>query len=274
MDGCVVAGGGSDGVLYDFEKERELWLEAAGLIGSGAKVSVTVYGWNRGGLLVTWRGLRGFVPYSQCRGIEVDSREAVERLVGSAIWVGVLECDGSRGVLKMGRVFYDQLESEEFWGRVAQGMTFDGAVTGIRDFGVFVEIGPGCEGLVHVSELSHGRVSHPGDVAKVGDTMKVGVIGIDTARRRVELSRRAVLDDPWLGIGGSVRPGDAAVGEVKGAAGYGVFIELVEHGVVGLLHVSELGTLDPNDYRVGDRVAVRVAQLDLGKRRISFSLDK
>ncbi len=257
---------------YDWDKAREL-LE------TGELVEVVATGQNKGGLLVRWRKLEGFVPFSHLISIDssLDRRDALRALRGHKLTVKVIEVNQERR-----RLIFSERAAQQEWrshqkaklmDELQVGDVVEGIVTGIRDFGVFVDIG-GADGLIHVSELAWHRVEHPRDVVSVGDKIQVYVLSLDREKQRIALSRKRLLPDPWENVTERYHEGQEVEGRVTNVVDFGAFIILPD-GLEGLLHLSEIGdgTLpEPYSYvRKGDVLKLRVSRLEPEKRRISFT---
>lgn len=253
------------------------WLEQ--LHRDDSVTEATVDGFNKGGLLVDLRGVRGFIPSSQVEGIwssdAGDRQEALSRMVGEVLPLKVIEIDRSRNRLILSqRQALRESRKEELLQSLEVGQVRKGAVNSICNFGVFVDLG-GADGLVHLSELSWERVDHPRDVVQVGQEVEVYVLGIDQERKRIALSLRRTQPEPWSTVGERYLPGQLVQGEVTHLAGFGAFVR-IEEGIEGLIHISELSD-DPIDHpreavREGDVVTVRVLRVDPGQRRMGLSL--
>ncbi len=259
----------------------EDWVWARELYESDDTIDLPVVGFNRGGLLVEARTLRGFVPVSHLVEVEqssddVQRHEVMESLVGGNICLKVIEFDPERG-----RLVFSQRAAQagpgkriELLERLDAGQRITGKVTNITAFGVFVDLG-GVEGLVHVSELSWGRVRHPSDVVRCGQDLEVAVMSIDREQVRVALSLKELLPDPWKTVDTRFKVGDMVDGVVTNVVKFGAFVG-IEEGLEGLIHVSELGDEhypDPSALLAdGDRVRVRIIHIDAGARRLGLSL--
>ncbi|HHY39535.1 MAG TPA: bifunctional 4-hydroxy-3-methylbut-2-enyl diphosphate reductase/30S ribosomal protein S1 [Clostridia bacterium] len=228
----------------------------------------------KGGLVVDV-GLRGFVPASQIeRGYVSD----LASYVGKTLRLKVLELDRSKNrvILSQRQVLEEELKRlrENTWNTIREGMVLTGVVKGITDFGAFVDIG-GVDGLLHVSELSWGRVDHPSSVVKEGDKINVMVLRIDREKGRISLGLKQTLPDPWESAGKKYEVDSVVKGKITRLAPFGAFVEL-EPGVEGLVHISELAdhrVEKPEDVvSVGDEVAVKVLRVRVPERRISLSI--
>lgn len=151
------------------------------------------------------------------------------------------------------------------------GQSVDGRITRLANFGAFVELLPGIEGLIHVSEMSWGaRVRHPSDVVKEGQEVKVTILAIDTAKRSVSCSLKDVADDPWQGVESRFPTGAKAQGTIARKAKFGYFIDLAE-GITGLLVFGNIAQGKKDSINVGDTIEVSVDSIDTEKRRMSLS---
>ncbi|MCC7537075.1 MAG: S1 RNA-binding domain-containing protein, partial [Deltaproteobacteria bacterium] len=244
---------------------------------SGLPLTGKITGHNKGGLEVDLGGVRGFCPMSQ---IDVRPVSDVASWVGRSASFRVLEVkEGGRRVVVSRRAVAEEeaREAADRAGeRLAEGVTVRGLVTSVRDFGAFVDLG-GVEGLVPASELTHDRALKPADVVKVGEAVEVLVRERKRDERgqlKVTLSLKALAADPWDAIDVVAPVGKVAAGTVERTAEFGVFVRLAA-GVVGLLHVSELGggsNAHPSSrYKPGDPMLVVVQSIDREARRLSLA---
>ncbi len=259
----------------------EDWNWARDLFETDNTIELPVIGCNRGGLLVEARSLRGFVPISHL--IEVDPEKDEEArsqqmatLVGKDLRLKVIEYDPERGrlVLSERAALAGPGKRIEILDRLSPGERCRGVVTNITRFGVFVDLG-GVEGLIHVSELSWGRVRHPADVVACGEELEVAVLSVDREQSRIALSLKKLLPDPWGTVGERFEVGQIVDGMVTNVVKFGAFVGLDE-GVEGLIHVSEIGDgnfLHPRSViREGEHVKVRIIHIDPEGRRLGLSL--
>ncbi len=256
---------------FDWEKAREL-------IQSEEVVEVSVKGHNRGGILVNWNRLEGFIPSSHLVTTGPSgSRDTWDELVTEKLVVKVIEVDQSRR-----RLIFSEREAQREWraqqkarllAELKEGDVVPGTVTGLRDFGAFVNLG-GADGLIHVSELAWHRVDHPRDVLKVGDQIDVYVLSLDKDTNRIALSRKRLLPDPWDVAQSRYHEGQLVDGTVTNVVDFGAFVAL-DDGLEGLLHLSEMGDgslKEPHSYiKKGDRLNLRISHLEPEKRRVGFT---
>ncbi len=255
------------------------WTWARQLYEQDEPVDLPVVGFNRGGLLVQARGLRGFVPLSHVLELCQESRALrppeLDPFIGKTLHLRVIEFDPTRG-----RLVLSERAAQAAPGKRAEllrclqpGESVIGRVTNLTPFGAFVDLG-GVEGLIHVSEISWGRVRHPQDVLRIGETVEARVLSLDPEQGRVALSLRALRPDPWDALDERIRVGDLVDGRATSVVKFGVFVE-IETGVEGLVHVSECPGRGPSPIdgvREGDDVRVRVIRLDPANRRLGLSL--
>lgn len=246
-----------------------------------------VIGHNRGGLLVEGNGLQGFVPLSHLVDLPPEkpgSEEALQELmpllaayVGHSLRLKVIECDPDRGriVLSERAALSEPGRRNQLLDTLKHGDCVTGMVTNITDFGVFVDMG-GVEGLIHVSELSWGRVRHPSDAAKIGQEVEAFVINVDKERSRVALSLKRLRPNPWDTAEMRYQPGMEIEAIITSVVQFGAFARL-EEGLDGLIHISEMSVngekVNPADLLCeGQQVKVRVLQVDAPRQRLGLSL--
>ena len=259
----------------------EDWEWAEKLYTQDNTIDLPVVGYNRGGVLVEAQSLRGFVPISHLIGFEDaegdDSRdEKLSKYIGQRLCLKVIEIDPDRGrlVLSQRAGLAEPGRRVEILSSLNEGDEIEGVVTNITSFGVFVDLG-GVEGLIHVSELSWGRVGHPSDVVCCGESLKVHVLSVDRANGRVALSLKELQPDPWEEVEERYKVGEIVEGCVTNVVKFGAFVG-IDEGLEGLIHVSELGDgnfLHPRSVvREGEQVRVRIIHIDADNRRLGLSL--
>lgn len=243
-------------------------------------------GYNKGGLIVRFGRLRGFVPQSQLAEERVRTMEGEtpeERygpMVNQEIGVKVMEVDRSRNRLILSERAamreVRQRRKESLIEELSVGEVRKGTVVSLENFGAFVDIG-GAEGLVHLTELAWGHVTHPRQVVDVGEEIDVEIISIDPKAKRIGLSRRKLIGDPWDEIATSMRRGQLVRAQITKLTKFGAFAKLVDNQAVeGLIHISELSdervTHPKEVVKRGDTVALRIVKIDVKNRRLGLSL--
>jgi small subunit ribosomal protein S1 len=259
----------------------EDWEWAATLYRNDDTIKLPVVGYNRGGLLVEAQSLRGFVPISHLCSYdpeqsEDERNEILASKLGANLMLKVIECEPGRGRL----VFSERAalagpgERNRLLESLRPGETVRGVVTNVTRFGVFIDLG-GLEGLVHVSELSWGRVGHPQDVVQCGEELEVRVLSVEPRSCRVALSLKELLPDPWEGVDQKYQVGDLVEGTVTNVVRFGAFVGL-EEGLEGLIHISELGEgnlLHPRGVlKGGEHLRLRIIHIDPRERRLGLSM--
>jgi len=260
----------------------EDWLRAEEMLESREIYETEVAGYNRGGLIVHFGRIRGFVPISHIVGLprrlsEAERKERLRQMVGQTIGLRVIEVDRRRR-----RLIFSQRQAYRAWQRARKRRLLEelqvgerrrGVVSSIVDFGVFVDLG-GADGLVHISELSWGRVDNPREVVNVGDEVEVVVLDVDRQHERIALSIKKTQEDPWESVDQRYYEGQLVEGTVTQVSSLGAFVEL-EPGIEGLLHASELvgapAVVPEEVLQPGDRVLVKVIRVEKHRRRIGLS---
>lgn len=281
----------SGNIVLSFVKAREEkdWQMAEQLLKSQDVYAGTVAGYNKGGLIVKVGNVRGFIPASQVsaeRRRRSDGVEAPEqkwgKMIGETAQVKVIEVDRNRNRLILSeraatKESREQLK-ERLLAEIKPGDTRKGRVISLAEFGAFVDIG-GADGLVHLSEISWKRVTHPNEVLKTGQEVDVEVLSVDRERKRIGLSIKRREPDPWTVLQRKYQPGQLVSGKITKLTKFGAFARLEgEDEVEGLIHVSELadGHIDhpKNAVSEGQQVTLRVLKIDPDKRRIGLSLKR
>lgn len=231
----------------------------------------------KGGLKVNVMGQTAFCPVSH---IEVGYTEDPSVHVGQTYSFAIMRVEEEGRNIVVSRRQLLEAEAEEqartLWESLREGDVYDGVVRNIRSYGAFVDIG-GAEGLLHVSEMSHGRVEDPNELLRVGQKVKVAVKSIDPEERRISLSMKDLLEDPWKETVRNLSPNQVLTGKVVRLAPFGAFVEIAE-GVDGLLHISEIGgqrrVSHPREVlSQGDEIEVRILDIDEERRRISLAME-
>lgn len=255
--------------------EAEAWESIVKKFEAGEVIEAQVTEAVKGGLVVDL-GLRAFLPASQVeRGYVND----LSKYVGQTIRVKIIELEkGSKNrvILSRRQVIESEREGVEksFWGTVEEGQVREGTVKSLTDFGAFIDLG-GVDGLLHISEMSYGRIKHPSQVIKEGEKLQVKVLRLDREKKKVSLGLKQVMADPWVTAVDRYAEGTLVTGTVARLATFGAFVEL-EPGVDGLIHISQLAdhrVNTPGDVvQVGQVVQAKVVGVNPEQRRISLSL--
>jgi small subunit ribosomal protein S1 len=287
----VLSREGPDGnILLSLRRamEEQDWIDAEAHLNSAETYWSTIEGYNKGGLIVRFGKVRGFVPASQVsrdrqrrsNGSTPDERWA--HMVGDEIAVKVIEVDRGRNRLILSERAAEKDIREkrraELIDTLEVGQVITGEVISLTDFGAFVDLG-GADGLIHLSELSWKHVTHPREVLSVGDEVEVEVIHVDKERQRIGLSRKNRLADPWDTLDETYEPDQLVQGTVTKLTKFGAFARLVDlPEIEGLIHISEL-----SDRRVkhprevveeGQVVTLRIIRIDSQQRRLGLSLKR
>ena len=271
------------------------WFELDKAEAEGLALDVTVIEANTGGVIVdVGGGLRGFIPTSQLDNTRIyptsgysskeDATQQLQgrlaELIGQKIQVKVIEIDKDKNRVifseKLVTASEDIEKREETLKSSQIGDTLKGEVTGIAPFGLFVNA-QGLEGLVHLSEISWDKVSNPGDFAKVGDKVKVQIIGIEDGGKRIAYSIKRLQDDPWDDIVKEYTVGKVVKGVITKVVDYGAFVR-IDDKVNGLIHISELSdglVKDPKKIvNEGDEIDIKIISVSKEERHLGLSLKK
>jgi len=252
------------------------WERAKKLYNQDVVISMQVVGHNRGGVLVEDDDLKGFVPYSHLVKLN-DSDDSARRerslatYLGETLQLKLIECtpDDARLVFSERAAQAGSGRRRELFSTLTRGKIVSGEVTNITDFGVFVDLG-GVEGLIHISELSWGRVGHPRELAKLKEKVQVQILDISLERSRVALSMKRLQENPWEKAQDKYEVGQIVSSEIKAIVPFGAFARL-DDGIEGLIHSSEIPS-EKESLEVGAQVNLRILQLDPKKQRLALSL--
>lgn len=281
LDLVVVSTIGSDkeGGSYLLSKRRlearRAWEEIASKHSVDDIVEAPVTQAVKGGLVVDVEGVRGFVPASM---IENRFVQDLNQYKGQTIRAKIIEINAadSRLILSRREVLNEERSAAlaRIFDELSVGDVIEGKVARMTNFGAFIDLG-GVDGLVHVSEISHERVSQPSDVLSVGEEVKVKVLGLDPERERISLSIKATQPGPWDTAAEKAPAGTVLEGTVKRVVDFGAFVEVFP-GVEGLVHVSQIShkhIANPSDVlTAGDKVQVKVLDVNPERQRLSLSI--
>ena len=276
-----------DSVVTSTNESRDVttmdWGKVQSIINNDKVIEVEVHSFNRGGLLVEGAGVQGFIPVSHLINVPYDCEED-QRLVyfqdylNKKIKVKIIECEPSteRVVLSERAGLAGTGKRQALLDSLSKNDVIEGIVTNVTDFGVFVDLG-GIEGLIHVSELSWGRVHHPSDILQVGVKTKALVLQMSEENTRIALSLKRLIPNPWTSLDKVIRPGDILPAVVTSLVEYGAFAKLNE-GIEGLIHISSMDlpiNMALRDYlHVNQEIKVCILHIDTQKKRLGLKLVK
>lgn len=264
------------------------WQVAQEIFEAGECFETTVSGYNRGGLIVRVGKVRGFVPASQLVPPSQKSQEKSQsdeeywaRMVGQQLQLKIIELDRRRNRLILSeraamREWRGQ-QKEKLLNELQEGDVLRGRVSSLCSFGAFIDLG-GADGLVHLSELSWGRVSHSKEVLQIGDEVDVYILNVDREKHRIGLSIKRLQPEPWSLVPEKYFVGQLVQGTITKLTKFGAFAHLDNDEIEGLIHISELSD-DPIAHpkevlREGDVVTLRIIRIDADRRRMGLSLKR
>jgi len=263
-------------ISRDKARREEAWTRLEGVFAKNEPVVGSIVGRVKGGFTVDLGGASAFLPGSQ---VDIRPVRDVGPLMGKEQPFAILKMDRPRGnIVVSRRAILEEARAEqrtELVGQLQEGEVREGVVKNITDYGAFVDLG-GIDGLLHVTDMSWKRVSHPSQVLAVGDTVKVQIVKINPDTQRISLGMKQLQSDPWDGVEAKYPPGAKFTGRITNITDYGAFVEL-EAGVEGLVHVSEMSWTKKNVHpgkivSTSQEVEVVVLDVDASKRRVSLGL--
>ncbi len=269
------------GAIENERQETQDWEKIISLYENDEILPFEVRGYNRGGLLVVAEGIQGFVPVSHILnlpcGLEEEPRmTCLAEFVGKNLDLKVIECDHNleRIVLSERAAKAGCGKRKQLFDTLKPGVRVQGTVTNITDFGVFIDLG-GVEGLVHLSEISWGRVQHPAEVVEVEDSVEAIVLQVCEENCRVALSMKRLQTNPWEQLEKEIHLGDVLPATITSIMRFGIFARL-EYGVEGLIHNSSLTNFEPKEsstsFQPGQHIHVEVLHIDSERRRLGLGL--
>ena len=273
---------GDEDLIVSLNKglEHQDWVDAKEYLANGELLELEVIGHNRGGLMVAFRHLRGFVPASHVPQLQnvYDKQKSTNqkaKMVGEELPLTVIEVDTERQRLilsaKKAQKEKRQQRLQEL--KFNEGETVTGCVSNLVHFGAFVDLG-GIEGLIHISEIAWENVDDPAQFLIPGEEIDVRIEAVDIERERVSLSRKALLPSPWELFARTHNSGDLVEGVVTNVTDFGAFV-VIDEGIEGLLHISEMnGTQNaaPQDVLFpGEAILVRILNIEPERERLGLS---
>ncbi len=253
----------------------KMWKKVEHFFETGEIVEGTVVSKAKGGLTVDI-GLKAFLPGSQ---IDLRPIRDMDRIIGQKFQMKVIKMDKKRNNIVLSRrvILEEQrnVEKKDTLASIEEGKTVQGVVKNITDYGVFVDLG-GIDGLLHITDMSWGRVNHPSELFSLGDKIKVLILKYDKEKERVSLGHKQITEDPWINISEKYSVESKIRGKVVCITDYGAFVE-VEQGIEGLVHISEMSwsrhIRHPSKLvAIGDTVEAVILSLDKDKKRISLGM--
>ncbi len=254
----------------------EAWDNVEKVFDQNGEIEGLVVNKVKGGLSVNLGGVKAFLPGSQ---IDLKPVKSLDKLIGNKYTFKILKLNKQKGNIVLSRRAILEVEREtlrrDILENIKEGQIIRGTVKNITDYGAFIDLG-GIDGLLHITDITWGRVNHPSEVIKVNDEIDVVVLKYDAGSQKVSLGLKQLSEDPWTKVQGKVNVGDKIKGKVVSVTDYGVFVE-VESGVEGLVHVSELSWTKKVKHpskiaKVGDIVEAVVLDMDLGNKKIALGL--
>ena len=257
------------------------WKQAKEIMETDGVITLSVTGYNKGGLLVQWQGLQGFVPASQLIDfpqfhLESERLNALRQWESRELSLKIIELnrDLNRLILSERATLVKADQREQLLYRIKPGQVFEGKVTNLTNFGAFIDLG-GVEGLAHISELSWSRVIHPSDILTPDQMIKVKVLTVDSENGRVALSIKQLKDNPWKTVDQRYKEGQLIEGTISNVVSFGAFV-MIEDELEGLIHISQLAEgsfLHPrNVVQKGQIVVARVLHVDGKAKRLALTL--
>ncbi len=246
-------------------------------VGTEETVNAKVREAVKGGLVAFYKGHRIFIPASH---VDVNPVRNLEDYVGKDIELSIIEAEERRGSTRIvgsrkQHLLKSKREQEQkTWDKLEVGQTVKGKVARLTDFGAFINV-DGVDGLLHISEMSYGKIPKPSSILKAGEEVEVKIIGCDRENQKLSLSLKALMDDPWKNIQDKYPNGSIVLGKVVRFTDFGAFIEL-EPGVDGLAHISQLShsrVEKPSDVlKIGDTIKVMVLDSNENNKKVSLSV--
>jgi small subunit ribosomal protein S1 len=260
---------------YEQAKAMRAWDIITKLFEDNKPVEGMVTHKVKGGLNVDI-GIPAFLPGSQ---IDIQRVTDFDQFVGQSITANIIKINKKRGnVIISRRKFLTDQRSEsrkKILDTLSIGQIIQGTVKNITNYGVFIDIG-GVDGLLHITDMTWGRISHPSELVKIGDAITIKVLSFDKDNEKISLGLKQLTDNPWMRLGEDIKIGSVVKGTISSITDYGLFVE-VQKGIEGLVHISEISWTDRisdlhKNFKVGQQIDVMVVSLDKENRRMSLSV--
>jgi small subunit ribosomal protein S1 len=264
-------------VVLSYEKAKALkaWDEIIKLFEEEKPVQGIVTHKVKGGLSVDI-GIPAFLPGSQ---IDLQRVTDFDQYVGQTITANIIKVNQKRGnvIISRRKHLSDQRSEtrKKILDTLSEGQTIQGTVKNITNYGVFIDIG-GVDGLLHITDMTWGRISHPSELVRIGDKITTKVLSFDKDNEKISLGLKQLSDNPWKEMGEELKVGSIVKGKISSITDYGLFVEIA-NGIEGLVHISEISWTDRiadlrDKFKVGQQVDVLVVSLDKENRRMSLSV--
>ena len=258
----------------EFEKK---WMSLRSAASDETIIKGTILKRIKGGMVVDLNGINAFLPGSQ---IDVKPVSDFDSYLNQEFEFKIVKFNELRQNIVVSRKAImsenSDVNKKEIFDSIEKGMEIDGIVKNITDFGAFIDLGSGVDGLLHITDITWGRINHPSDKLSIGDKIKVKIIDIDVDKSRLSLGTKQLSPNPWDKIQDNFKEGDKVKGKIVNIMNYGVFIE-IEEGIEGLVHISEFSWTKhikhPADiYKVGDKVETIILSIDQENKKISLGV--
>jgi len=264
-------------VVLSYEKAKtfKAWDRITKLFEDGKPVEGSVTHKVKGGLNVDI-GLPAFLPGSQ---IDLQRVNDFDQYLGQHIVATIIKLNKKRGnvIISRRKYLFDRRSEDrkKVLEVLSEGQIIRGQVKNITNYGAFIDIG-GVDGLLHITDMTWGRIGHPSEMFKIGDTVNVKILSFDKEHEKISLGIKQLADNPWKKVGETLHPGSRVKGKIASITDYGLFVE-ISKGVEGLVHISEISWIDRIDdlakkFHVGDEIEVYVVSIDPDNRRMSLSV--
>lgn len=266
---------GNLSLSYEKAKALRAWDHITKLFEENKPVDGIVTHKVRGGLSVDI-GIPAFLPGSQ---VDVQRVTDFDHYVGQTITAYIIKINQKRGNVIISRRKFLNDQRQESRKKVLEGLkensVIQGVVKNITNYGVFIDIG-GVDGLLHITDMTWGRITHPSELLKIGDKVTVKVLSFDKDNEKISLGMKQLTDNPWATVSDDVKVGAQVKGKISSITDYGLFVE-IQKGVEGLVHISEVSWTDRihdlhKHFKVGDYIDVLIVSLDKENRRMSLSI--
>ncbi|MEZ4589732.1 MAG: S1 RNA-binding domain-containing protein [Chloroflexota bacterium] len=272
---------GSEQLIVSLERglQEMDWERAVKLQADDATVELKVVNYNKGGLVVEFGRIHGFVPNSHVPAIQNvyshDKRTSYKsKQVGETLKLKIIEIDAERERFVLSAKSAQKEQRQGRLSDLAKGDTLTGTIVNMKHYGAFVDIGDGLVGLLHISRMAWEHIKRPEDLFEVGDEVEVIIDKVDVPKEKISLNRKVLLPSPWQTFAEQWSAGDLREGEVTAVVDFGAFVRVAE-GIEGLLHKNEMNIpsdANPNDALAeGDVILVRIVQIDVAQERLSLS---